>query len=427
MERWGRIVFSILAVAVSLIAVVWLVLWYFIPAPPSTITIASGLPGGSFEHIAVHYRDRMVQRHVSVNVRLTNGSLDSARLVTDPNSGVDAAILLGSALSGVKTSELVSLGRITYSPVWFFHRGQEPIEHLSQLKGKRITVAPVSGLVVREVLASYGVTPQNATFSTLAIQEAAKALTSGATDVIGFSQEVNGPSAQSLLRDPTVRVINVAQAAALTQLFPSLNHLVLSQGVIDLEKNIPPNDVNLIALTNAVVARADLHPEMIYLLAQTMKEEHGRGGIFHRTGDFPTNTDPELPVAAEALDYYRNGPPFFQRYLPFWMINDVKRLIALLLAVFAVVIPLFSYTPRLYHWFLRIYLTKLYRRLRGIETELDNQLTVAQVEALQKNLENINRAARFLPMRHSDLFIDVMTHIRLMRMELATRLAAVRG
>jgi uncharacterized protein len=425
MQRWGGIA-GILAAIVSVIAVVWLALWHFVPAPPSNITIAAGLPGGSFEHIALHYRDRLAQRHVTVNVRLTKGSADSARLVADPNSGVDAAILLGSALSSVETSRIVSLGRITYSPVWFFYRSQESIEHLSQLKGKRITSALVSGQVVKEVIASYGVSPQNATFSTLSIPEATKALTNGAADVIGFSQEVNGPSVHSLLRDPTVRVINVAQAAALTQLFPFLNHLVLSQGVIDLEKNIPPNDVNLIALTDAVVARADLHPEMIYLLAQTMKEEHGRGGIFHRTGDFPTQTDPELPMAAEALDYYRNGPPFFQRYLPFWMINYVKRLIAILLAVFAVVIPLFSYAPKLYHWFLRVYLSKLYRRLRGIETELDNQLTAAQVEALQANLENINRAARVLPMRHSDLFIDVMTHIRLMRMELADRLAALR-
>jgi len=416
-----------IAAIATVVAVAWAALWYLIPAPPSTITIAAGLPGGSFEHLALRYRARLARHHVTANLRLTEGSLDSARLVADPNSGVDAAVLLGTALNGVETSRLVSLGRITYAPIWLFHRGPEPIEHLSQLKGKRITVALVSGQLVKEILASYGVTPQNATFSTLGIPDATKALTSGATDVIGFSQEVNGPSVQSLLRDPAVRVINITQAAALTQLFPSVNHLVLSQGVIDLEKNIPPSDINLIAVTNAVVARADLHPEMIFLLAQTMRAEHNHSGIFHRAGDFPTQTDPELPMAEEALDYYRNGPAFLQRYLPFWMINYAKRVAAIVVAAIAVVIPLFTYAPKIYDWVLQSQLKKLYRRLRAVEDTMQGDLSASEVLALQNDMDGINRSARILPLRHSDLFFPLIMHIDLVRSRLASRLIALRG
>jgi hypothetical protein len=47
-------------------------------------------------------------------------------------------------------------------------------------------------------------------------------------------------------------------------------------------------------------------------------------------------------MAEEALDYYRNGPSFLQRYLPFWMINYAKRLAAIMVAAVAIVIPLFS-------------------------------------------------------------------------------------
>ncbi len=87
---------------------------------------------------------------------------------------------------------------------------------------------------------------------------------------------------------------------------------------------------------------------MIYLLAQTIKEEHGHGSIFHKAGDFPTETDPELPMEDEAIDYYKDGPSFLQRYLPFWMINYTKRLIAIVLAIFAVLIPLLTYAPKVY-------------------------------------------------------------------------------
>jgi hypothetical protein len=142
--------------------------------------------------------------------------------------------------------------------------------------------------------------------------------------------------------------MSLTQAETLTRLFPSLNRLVLPQGVVDLEKNIPATDVNLIASTNVVVVRKDLHPELIYLLAQTLQEKHGGAGIFQRAGEFPTQTDPEFAVAEEAREFYRNGPSFLQRYLPFWMINYTKRVIAVSLTAVAIVIPLFSFAPRLY-------------------------------------------------------------------------------
>jgi TRAP-type uncharacterized transport system substrate-binding protein len=241
-----RIVLRVFAAAVVVVATTWLALWYFIPSPPSTITIAAGLPGGSFEHLGLRYQERLARNHVTAKIRLTKGSVDSANLLRDPKSGLDAALLLGPAISNVDASGLVSLGRITYSPIWFFYRGQEPIENLSQLKGKRVATTAIGGGIVTEILAGYDVTPQNTTFLILAAADAAKALRNGEADVISFSHEVNTPNVQSLLRDPSIHVMNVAQAAALTQLFPAINHLVLSQGVIDLGKNIPVSDLSLI-------------------------------------------------------------------------------------------------------------------------------------------------------------------------------------
>jgi TRAP-type uncharacterized transport system substrate-binding protein len=419
-----RVLLRGFAAIVSVVAVVWLALWYFIPAPPSAITIAAGLKGGSFEYVARRYQERLARHHVKLNIRFTDGSLDSLKLVRDPKSGVDAAFSLGGVTNSTESPGLISLGRINYSPLWFFYRGSKPIEHLSQLKGMHVSTSSATRRMVTDILAAYGVTPQNTIFLFIRGPAVGKALRAGETDVASFSQGVNAPNVQKLLHDPTVRVMNVAQAEALTQLFPSLQHVVLSQGVIDLEKNIPPANVDVIALTNVVVVRSNLHPEMIYLLAQTMKEEHSRGGILHRAGDFPTQTDPEFPMAEEAIDYYKNGPSFLQRYLPFWMINYAKRLIAVLLTAFAVIIPLFTYAPKLYGWFLHAYLQGLYRRLRAVETEMDAELTAAQVEVLQTDLKDINRAAHILPMRHSDIFIDLITHIRVTRGELASRLAA---
>jgi hypothetical protein len=102
-------------------------------------------------------------------------------------------------------------------------------------------------------------------------------------------------------------------------------------------------------------------------------------------------------------------------------------LLALLLTVVAIILPLNSYLPKLYGWFVKSYMAKLYRRLRAIETKLHTELTAPQVTTLQTELESIDRAARILPMRHSDLFLSVMGLIIRTRTELATRLVEVRG
>jgi hypothetical protein len=89
--------------------------------------------------------------------------------------------------------------------------------------------------------------------------------------------------------------------------------------------------------------------------------------------------------------------------------------------------PLLSFAPKLYLWFLETYMAKIYRRLRDIDAQLQTELMASQVIALQADLENIDRSAHFLPMRHSDLFLSVEAHIDRTRSRLASRLVELRG
>jgi len=196
----------------------------------------------------------------------------------------------------------------------------------------------------------------------------------------------------------------------------------LPQGVFDIAGNIPPNDVSLIGTTVHVLIRDDLHPAIVRLLLQTMIKEHGGPGILQRAGEFPTSTDSDFPMAESAVDFYRNGPSFLSRYLPFWLVPHVQRLLAVLLAAGAIAYPIFSFAPKLYQWFLQDRMRKLYRRLRLVERALQKELSFSQVVALQTDLENINLAAAILPERNSDLFFPLRRHIDLTRTELAARL-----
>jgi len=429
MGDWGRgIVFRVLAATICVIAAVWLALWYFIPAPPTTITIAAGIKNGAFDHIAELYRERLARHHVTLDVRFTAGAVENVGLINDPKSGVAAALLFMGATDGARSPELVSLGRINYAPFWIFYKGSETLDRLTQLRGKRINVPPVIRPVANQVLNAHGITAENTTMLATVGPIGAKSLRDGEVDATFLPPiDMGSPLVQGLLRDPSVRLMNLAQADTITRLFPYLHKVILTQGVVDLEKNIPSTDVNLVASTDVVVVRSDLHPELKLLLARTLQEVHGSAGIFQRAGEFPTQIDPEFPMAEEVLDFYRNGPSFLQRYLPFWMINYAKRIAAILVAAVAIVIPVFTYTPRLYAWLVNLRLTRLYRRLRFIEADMQKTLTSNGAAVLRADLESIDRASRILPVGHSDHFFALRIHIKDLRTELARRLAELGG
>jgi hypothetical protein len=65
----------------------------------------------------------------------------------------------------------------------------------------------------------------------------------------------------------------------------------------------------------------------------------------------------------------------------------------------------------------------LYRRLRFVETEMQIALTASQLDVLQSDLERIEQSANNLgvPIRHSDLFFELKTHINLVRQRLELR------
>jgi TRAP-type uncharacterized transport system substrate-binding protein len=395
---------------------------YFNPAPPSTITIATGPKGGAYEFFAQQYRAKLARAHVRLDIRITEGTSENIRLLEDPKSGVQVAFVVGGASNSQEAPGLPSLGRVNYQVFWIFYRGTETLDHLTQLKGKRIGVGP-EGIVTARVLDAAGVNSQSATLLPFTGSAAVEALLDGRVDAIFLALASESSIIQPLVRDPNIRLMSVSETDALTRIFPHLVRLVLPQGVIDLEHNIPPNDVNLIGTTNAVVVREDLHPEIIDLLAKTLVEVHGGAGIFQQAGEFPTQTDPEFAMADGAREFYKNGPSYLNRYLSYWTLSLIKKIVAVILSCAVVLVPFSRIVPNISTWAVRNRMRDLYRRLRLVETELQTDLAASQLDVLQSDLERIEQSANNLgvPIRHSDLFFELKTHINLVRQRLELR------
>jgi TRAP-type uncharacterized transport system substrate-binding protein len=423
--RWY--LFMALVLAIVLSSAIWIAIGILIPAPPTQITIAGSFSGGHFEALALRYQEILARNGLKVNVLRSAGSVDNLISLQDPRSGVHIAFVQGGISDSQRAPGLLSLGRIDYQVFWLFSHSQEPLSDLTQLKGRRIALGPVGSgarIVCETILRAGGVTWDNATFSNFGPQDAVDALEEGRVDALFLNLAADSPSLKRLLDNPEYQLVNMTEAEALTRIFPYLVKLVLPRGVVDFERKIPASDINLIGTTNVVLVRDDLHPAIIDLLAKTITEVHGTAGIFQHAGEFPNIADPEYPVAEEAREYYRNGPSFLNRYLPFWVTNVVKRALALVLAAIAIILPVFSYGPSLYKWLIEYRLRALYRRLRSIEERLHKGLDSAQTAALEEEIEVLEHDMidLGLPVRHSSLYFSVKSHLNLVRIRIRSRL-----
>jgi TRAP-type uncharacterized transport system substrate-binding protein len=353
-NRWQ--LFKGLAASVCIVGIVSLALIYFIPAPPSKIVMATSFEGSTFEYYGRQYREIFARSNVELELRETAGAIENVKLLQDPQSDVQIALVLAGVSDGKHAPGLLSLGTVYNTPYWIFYSSNEPFERLSQFIGKRIAVGPVGSATraaAEQILGKAGVNSENATLLPFGGTAAVEAMNDGKVDAVWIFGAPDSTSVHSFLHNPNLRIMGFQTAEALTRIFPELARLILPQGIIDIYRNIPPNDVPLIGTTAKVLVRSDLHPEIVQLLLQTMVEVHSGPNIFQRAGEFPNGTDIEYPVAPAASDFYKNGPSFMQRHLPLWLSVHAQRAIAVLVTAIALGLPTFRFLPVAYNWITR--------------------------------------------------------------------------
>jgi len=410
--RWH--VFKMLAAILCVAGLTWLGMAYLIPAPPSHITIATSPQGEHYHILGTRYQGILSGTDIKVDLRLTDGAKENLRLLNDANSGVQIGFMQGGISNSRLAPDLISLGRLDHQIFWLFYPTGETITDLTQLRGKRIGLgAEGSGdrTVCEKILAVAGITYDNSTLVTVPSEHVINNLDSGGIDAVFRTFSPDSPILHTLLRGPQYRLMNFSEAEALTRIFPYLVRLVLPRGAIDLQRKLPIADTTLVATTNVLMVRKGVHPAIVDLLAIAISQAHSSPGLFHKVGEFPTETDPEYPMSQGARDFYKNGPTFLNWYLPFWMTNYAQRVIAVLVAVIAIVVPVFNYVPKLFLWFIHDRIRRLYRRLRIVDNALLAGVGASEMKVLQAELESIVRAANIVPMRSSELFFELKSHI----------------
>ncbi len=419
-----------------------LVLAYVVldPTPKKHLVLATGVPQGAYAEFGKRYAQILQQHGIEVELRNTQGAAENLALLQDPKSGVDVAFVQGGSEEPVDGDEdvpvdkgLVSLGSMFYEPVWLFYREDsakrllksmksDTLTSLAQLSGWKLNVgAAGSGVppLMNKLLEANRVDPASIQLSREALTPAVVEFLEGRLDALVIASAPESLIVQMLLQTPGVRLADFAQSEAYSRRFPFMSPVVLPRGVVDLAKDIPPQDVHLVAPVATLVARASLHPALVQLLVQAARQVHADAGWFQHKGEFPNSRTNERPLAREAERVYRDGVPWLQHYLPFWVANLVDRMWVVLLSIITLLIPLSRIVPPLYELRIRSRVFRWYGQLRAVEDAVDRK----PAEDLLRELADIESKVGLVsvPLSYADELYSLRSHIQMVRRRLQGR------
>lgn len=406
----------------------WLTAQFMRPAPPASFKITTGGETGAYYAFAERYKEIVERSGIAVEVEASKGSVENLARLKDPASGFSAGFIQGGIVEPADGEAIISLGRMFYEPVWIFHVVPGGLAGLQELKGLRLAIGPErSGTrpLALKLLAANGIGEHQALLREESGRRALEALIAGGVDAAFFVSAPEAPLIQEMLANANLQLLDNPQAEAYTRRLPFLARLTLPKGAIDLVREEPPSDLELVATTAALVVRRDTHPALADLLTQAALEVHGRAGLFNRAGEFPQASDPELPLSEDARRIYGTGAPFLQRYLPFWLANFAERAFIMLVPILTILLPMFQVAPWLYEMRVRARILYWYGQLTKAEKVLGEIGAATGLERHRAEIERIDAAVSKLPvpLPYVEQVYELRANIDTVRQRIAARLS----
>jgi len=380
---------------------VFVLLWPMIPPPlPTHIRIGTGPLTGRYHAFGKRLAARFEEQGIAVELVPSEGSVQNLERLHD---GLDLALVQGGVIDRDDVKGVRGIGSLFYEPIWVFHRHGESFELIRDLKGKRIAVGSVgSGTLplALSLLAANGVREH---VLRIGGDKAMEALRSGAVDAVFAVQAPTNEWIHDLVEDGAFGLMLFVRADAYAARFTHLEVLDVPRGFVDLERDLPSEDIRLLATTANLLMRDGLHPRLVPLVIELCRDELARGSMLASPGVFPSIDKLDVPVSETALRYYRSGPSFLYRYLPFQVAHTLNRLLLLLIPLLTLLYPLSKGAGPLYRFvvFRRIY--PWYRVLRELEDELARSKTPEERATVVAHIHELERATAeiHVPVRYA--------------------------
>jgi TRAP transporter TAXI family solute receptor len=397
--------------------------------PPRRFTILTGREGEGNYQAALAYREIARDKGFDLDIRPTAGSAEVLQRLMDDEASV--GFVQSGLARGADPKVLASVASVYYEPVWVFYRrdafDDQGLKNLADLEGKRVAIGETGSgtqILASQLLSANGVNESNAALAAIGAATASAALVAGEVDAAILVTSEKSETVQRLLRSPGIAVMDFERADAYAELFPYLKVVTLPRGAIDLQQDIPDEQKRLVATTANLVARHDVHPDLLRLLTVAAVEAHWDGGLFGKPGEFPNGDNVDLPMDRHErayLDRIKSGQLVLDSYLPFWLAAIADRYWLFILPILFLFVPILFRVPLAFAYWNRYKVNRWYIGVREVERKLD-QLDVYQLRQERASLEalddrlttqtNVGRA--YLPAAY-DLHIHVEYVIRKIR------------
>jgi uncharacterized protein len=396
------------------------------PSSKKEITIATGSIDGEYYKTALLYKDILEKQKVKVNIITSNGSMENIQLLKDKK--VDIAFVQNGIDELKNQHSLKAIASVNYEPLWIFYKNENyTMDYIIQLISKKISVGKEgSGTkdLALKILNDNGIDDQNSQILSHSTQEAKELLLKGEIDAMFVVTSANSKIVKELLDNPNINLFSFKRAKAYSRKYSFLESIPLYEGTIDLYKNLPSQDVNLLSTTANLIVRDDFSDELTRLVLKEIKNIHNKKGLFEAQNQFPNIDNLTIEINEDASRYFTYGDTWLEKIFPYWIASNIDRLKILLIPLITLMIPLSKGFFPLYRWSIRSKIYKWYEEIQKIDLEVED----VKNENLGKYLEKITalkkeiKAETKVPLSYMGEYYDLIMHLELIISKINIRL-----
>jgi TRAP-type uncharacterized transport system substrate-binding protein len=278
---------------------------------------------------------------------------------------------------------LESLGALYLEPFWLFTsaevRDERGLQGLLVFAGRdgsgtRVLAEALLRINGLDEVRTYAVSED------LSEEEVVEMFRRGEVQALFVTGSPTSPALRRLLLDPRIRPYSFDRAEAYDRHFDFITAVSLPEGTVDLERNIPSEELQLLASTIQLVAPDDLNPVLVDALLDAASGIHGAGTLFSARGSYPNGDPASLPLDPTAERFYSEGFAKWRSYVPFALATWIDRF-ALAFGALAAAAVVLSILPQLIAWPFGLLLNRLSKRIVKVEQALAGGRSQAELLA----------------------------------------------
>ena len=395
------------------------------PAPEKKLTIATGSKNGNYYKIAQEYKKLLEANKIEVTLLTTAGSVENIKLLKEKKADIG---FVQNGIVNKEETDLEFLANIYYEPLWVFYKNDNyKIDYLIQLISKKISIGEDgSGTkdLATKLLEDNGINNENSEILTLSTDVSKQMLLDGKIDAMFMVTSHDSGTVKELLENPNINVLNIKRAKAYGQKYTFLEALTLHEGTLDLYKNIPDENINLLSTSANLLGNPEVPEELIRIFLKQVKQVHSKKSLFAEENQFPNLLNTDLKINKDAKQYFTNGDTWLESIFPYWIASNIDRMKILLIPLLTLLFPLFKGVFPLYQWSMRSKVFRWYKILNDIDKQI-NSATKNELEKFDKEIDELNieiQKETKVPLSFMGEYYNLMVHLELIQNKIKIRL-----